>query len=61
VEFVKARLSEVCKAHSVFIKEVRFGDKPSGCRAGEASPWLLKEELWLTVQAYEFEKICLYR
>jgi hypothetical protein len=25
VEFVKARLSEVWKAHSVFIEEVRFG------------------------------------
>jgi hypothetical protein len=52
VEFVKARLSEVCKAHSVFIKEVRFGDKPCGCRAGEASLWLLEEEFWLTVEAY---------
>jgi hypothetical protein len=51
VEFVKARLSEVCKAHSVFIKEVRFGEKPSGCGAGEASPWLLEEEFWLMVEA----------
>jgi hypothetical protein len=61
VEFVKARLSEVCKAHSVFIKEVLFGDKTSGCRAGEASPWLLKEELWLTVEACQFENIFSYR
>jgi hypothetical protein len=45
VEFVKARLSEVCNAHSVFIEEVRFGDKPCGCRAREASLWLLEEEL----------------
>jgi hypothetical protein len=61
VEFVKARLSEVCNAHSVFIEEVRFGDKPCGCRAREASLWLLEEELWLTVQACQFENIFSYR
>jgi hypothetical protein len=61
VEFVKARLSEVCKAHSVFIKEVRFGDKPSGCRAAEASPWLVEEEFCLTVEASQFQNIFSYR
>jgi hypothetical protein len=61
VEFLKARLSEVCKAHSVFIKEVRFGDKPCGCRAGEESPWLLEEEFWLTVEACQFQNIFSYR
>jgi hypothetical protein len=61
VEFAKARLSEVCKAHSVFIKEVRFRDKPYGCCAGEARPWLLEEEFWLTVEACQFENIFSYR
>ena len=61
MEFVKARLSEVCKAHSVFIKEVRFGDKSSCCRAGEASPWLFQEELWLTVEACQFENTFSYQ
>ena len=51
MEFVKARLSEVCKPHSLFIKEVGFGDKPSSCRADEASRWLVEEVSWLTVQA----------
>jgi hypothetical protein len=54
-------LSEVCKAHSVFIKEVRFGDKPSGCRAAEASPWLVEEEFCLTVEASQFQNIFSYR
>jgi hypothetical protein len=60
VEFVQARLSEVCKAHSVFIKEVGFGDKRSACRAEEASRWLLEEELWLTVESCQFENIFSY-
>jgi hypothetical protein len=57
VEFVKARLSEVWKAHSIFIEEVRFGYKPCGCRAREARLWLLEEEYWLTLQACPFENI----
>jgi hypothetical protein len=61
VEFVKARLSEVCKPHSLFIKEVGFGDKPSTCRAEEASRWLVEEVLWLTVEACQFENIFSYR
>jgi hypothetical protein len=61
VEFVNARLSEVWKPHSLFIKEVGFGDKPSACRAEEASRWLLEEELWLMVEACQFENIFSYR
>jgi hypothetical protein len=61
VEFVKARLSEVCKPHSLFIKEVAFEDKPSACHAEEASRWLVEEVLWLTVEACQFEIIFSYR
>jgi hypothetical protein len=57
VDFGNARLSEVWKAHFVFIEEVRFGYKPFACRAREARLWLLEEEYWLTVQACPFENI----
>jgi hypothetical protein len=40
-------LSEVCKHHSVFIKQVGFGDKPSSSRADEARRWLVEEVSWL--------------
>jgi hypothetical protein len=47
----------VLKREYLFIERIGFRDKPSCCRANEASRWLVEEVSWLTLQASVFGNI----